>query len=80
MYVSNYEFASVNNDLRESDDLDVKILTVQYKDFNVFIKQCYLIIWSVEKIQKVKTQKLQRKMNKDVQCVIVSFLLGNILF
>ena len=74
MYVSNYEFASVNNDLRESDDLDVKILTVQHKDFNVFIKQCYLIIWSVEKIQKVKTQKLQRKMNKDVQCVIVSFL------
>ena len=74
MYVSNYEFTSVNNDLRESDDLDVKILTVQHKDFNVFIKQCYLIIWSVEKIQKVKTQKLQSKMNKDVQCVIVSFL------
>ena len=74
MYVSNYEFASVNNDLRESDDLDVKILTVQHKDFNVFIKQCYLIIWSLEKIQKVKTQKLQSKMNKDVQCVIVSFL------
>ena len=74
MYISNYKFASVNNDLRESDDLDVKTLTVQRKDFNIFIKQCYLIIWSVEKIQKVKTQKLQSKMNKDVQCVIVSFL------
>ena len=25
------------------------------------MKQCYVIVWSVEKIQKVKTQKLQRQ-------------------
>ena len=30
------------------------------KDFTLFIKQCYRIVWSAEKIQKVKTQKLYR--------------------
>ena len=29
------------------------------KDFGLFIKQCYCIVWSAEKIQKVKIQKLQ---------------------
>ena len=28
------------------------------QDLNLFIKQYYLIVWSVEKIQKVKTQNL----------------------
>ena len=27
------------------------------RDFSLFIKECYRIVWSVEKIQKVKTQK-----------------------
>ena len=29
-----------------------------WKDFNLFIKQCYRIVWCVEKIKKVKIQKL----------------------
>ena len=31
------------------------------KGFRLFIKQCYYIVWSLEKIQKVKVQKLQQK-------------------
>ena len=30
------------------------------EDFNIFIKQCYCIAWSVKKMQKVKIQNLQR--------------------
>ena len=29
------------------------------EDFSLFIKQSYSIAWSVEKIQKIKIQKLQ---------------------
>ena len=29
--------------------------------FSLFMKQCYRIVWSVEKIQKVKIQKLLRQ-------------------
>ena len=29
-----------------------------YGQIKLYIKQCYCIFWSVEKIQKVKTQKL----------------------
>ena len=32
--------------------------------FKVYIKQCYRISWSVEKIPKVKIQKLQGKNNR----------------
>ena len=28
------------------------------EDFSLFIKQCYHIVWSVEKIQRIKIQKL----------------------
>ena len=28
--------------------------------FKLYIKQYYLIVWTVEKIQKVNTQKLQK--------------------
>ena len=28
------------------------------EDFSLFIKQCYFIVLSVEKIEKLKTQKL----------------------
>ena len=37
--------------------------------FSLFIKQCYRIAWSVEKIQKVKIQKLQGK-KKEEYCFI----------
>ena len=45
--------------------------------FSLFIKECYRIVWSVEKIQKVKIEKLQGQkteeqcFNQNVQCVIV---------
>ena len=29
-----------------------------FKDLNLLIKQFYLVVWSIEKIQKIKTQKL----------------------
>ena len=28
------------------------------EDFNLFIKQCYRVVWSAEKMQKVEIQKL----------------------
>ena len=37
------------------------------EDFSLFIKQCYCVVWSVENLQKVKTQTMCRlKMEK--QC------------
>ena len=46
--------------MREYDDMKEKNqkpknLISLIKDFNLYIKQCYLIVWSVEKILKVKT-------------------------
>ena len=35
------------------------------KDFSPFIKQCSQIVWSVEKIQKVKNQKLKRQKTEE---------------
>ena len=31
------------------------------KTFNIFIKQCHCIIWSIEKVHKLKTQNLYRQ-------------------
>ena len=35
------------------------------ENHSVFIKQCYRIAWSVEKIQKLKIQKLQGQKMED---------------
>ena len=60
---------SVKDVLREYVDMKEEIknwkLQQFIKDFNLFIKQCYLTIWSVEKIQKVKTQKLKRQIKEE---------------
>ena len=37
----------------------IKDLIKLFDHFSLFIKQCYQIVWSVEKTQKVKIQKLQ---------------------
>ena len=29
------------------------------KEISLFIKQCHRIVWNIEKIKKIKTQKLQ---------------------
>ena len=51
--ISHDEFVLINNVLKEFDDMKEEI-----KNFNdkwkskVYIKQCYLIVWSVEKHRK----------------------------
>ena len=49
----------INNMLKEFYDMkeEIKNSNNKYK-FKLFIKQCYLIVWSVEEIQKVKIQNL----------------------
>ena len=63
--ISKRQFLSVNNVLREYDDMQVAIknmnVSTVHQDFNLSVKNCYLIVFSVEKIQKVKTQRLQRQ-------------------
>ena len=63
--ISKRQFLSVNNVLREYDDMQVAIknmnVSTVHQDFNLSVKNCYLIVFSVEKIQKVKTQSLQRQ-------------------
>ena len=60
--ISHDEFVLVNNVLKEYDDMKEEIQNERLKqfieDFGLFINQCYCIIWSIEKIQKVKTQKI----------------------
>ena len=60
---SHDEFALINNVLKEYDEMkeeakNIKIQLSFGKDFILFIKQGYHIVFSVEKIQKVKIQKL----------------------
>ena len=49
----------INKMLKEFYDMkeEIKNSNNKYK-FKLYIKQCYLIVWSVEKIQKVKIQNL----------------------
>ena len=51
LLISQDEFVLVNYVLREYDKKE------EIKNFNTFTKQCYFIVSSVEKIQKVKPQK-----------------------
>ena len=53
------EFVLINNVLKEYDKIKDLIKFIEY--FSLFIKQCYHNVLSVEKIQKVKIQKLQGK-------------------
>ena len=61
--ISHDEFVLINNMLKEYEEerrnQKFKDLIKFIEDFSLFIKQCYHIVWSVEKIQKVKIQKLQ---------------------
>ena len=40
------------------------------KTFNIIIKKCYRIVWSVGKIQKVKIEKLEEQ--KNVKIMLLS--------
>ena len=56
--ISHDEFVLLNTLLKEFYDMkeEIKNSNNKYK-FKLYIKQCYRIAWSVEKIQKVKVQK-----------------------
>ena len=57
--ISHNEFISVNNVLKEYDDMKEEIKNSdEIWKYKPYIKQSYLIVWRVEKIQKVKIQKL----------------------
>ena len=50
------EFYDMKEEIKISND-KYKSLVI-YQKFKLYIKQCYRIVCSVEKTQKVKTQKL----------------------
>ena len=59
--ISHDEFVLIDNVLKEFYNMKKEIKDSNGKwKFKLYVKQCYLIIWSEEKIQKVKTQMLQR--------------------
>ena len=57
--ICNDEFVLINNVLKEFYNMKEKIKSSNVKKkCKLYIKQWYLIVWNVEKIQKVKIQKL----------------------
>ena len=53
--ISNDEFVFVNNVVKEDDDTKEGIENSNNKqNFGVYMKRCSLIVWSVEKINKIK--------------------------
>ena len=65
---SNYDFDLINNLQIEYDKMkkeikNLKTLIIVYQDFSLVIKLCYQIVWSVEKMQKLKIQNIARTKN-----------------
>ena len=57
--ISHDELVLINDALKEFYDMKEEIKNSNDKQrFKLYIKQCHLIVWTAEKIQKVKTQKL----------------------
>ena len=57
--VSHDQFLLINNVSKEFDDIKEEIKNSNDKwKFKIYIKQCHLIVWSVEKIHKVNIQNL----------------------
>ena len=64
--ISHDEFISINNKLREFYDMKEEIKNSNNKQkFKLYIKQCYLIVWSLAKVQKVKNLKLQKQKSEE---------------
>ena len=59
--ISHDEFVLVNVIKNEKRNQKFKELIKFIEDFSWFMKQNCCFVWSVEKIQKVKIQKLQRQ-------------------
>ena len=57
--ISHDEFVFINNVLKQYNDTKEELYKlIQFiQGFSLFIKKCYHVVWSVEKIEKVKTQK-----------------------
>ena len=76
-YFSHDEFLSVYNVLRQYFNMKEAIKKPQQiiKAFNLSIRQCYMIVWSVEKIKKVKTyEKVSRTLIYTEQLLILVFV------
>ena len=62
----------INNVLKEYDDIKEEIKNLGLKqlieEFSLFTKQCYRILWSVQKIQKVEVQKLLTQKGEECFC------------
>ena len=60
--ISHDEILLLNHMLKEYDNMTevsiIERLKQLIKDFSLFIKQCCRFVWSVEKIQKIQTEKL----------------------
>ena len=55
--ISHDEFVLINEVLEEFYNIKEEIENFNDKEkFKLYIKQCYLIVWSIEKIQKVKSK------------------------
>ena len=54
-YINDDEFFSMNNVLRNY--IKVKREIENLKDFNLFIKECHVIVWSIEEKESIN-QKL----------------------
>ena len=65
--ISDDESASVNNTLKEYDDIK-EIETLKPKKCKLFIKQCYLVVWSDKKKKDSKSPKVVK--NKDARIMI----------
>ena len=57
--ISQDEFVLINNVQKEYRDIKEEIKNLKY--LSIFLKQCYRIFWREEKIQKEKTQMLERQ-------------------
>ena len=62
----------IKNVLKEYDDIKEEIKNLGLKqlieEFSLFTKQCYRILWSVQKIQKVEVQKLLTQKGEECFC------------
>ena len=54
----------LKNTMKWKKKPEIERLKKFIKDFSLFIKQCYRIAWSVEKIQKVKIQEQTQKLKE----------------
>ena len=63
--ISHDEFILVNNALKENDDMSkpIKKFKSLNTSSNIIICLCHIIVWSVEKIWKSKTQKVVKIKN-----------------